>query len=56
MAKILLRGQLQQKRNINLGLEYLKKAADAPGAESAEPAFDLSCIYSDELECIGIAR
>ena len=56
MAKILLRGQLQQKRNISLGLEYLKKAADAPGAESAEPAFDLSCIYSDELECIGIAR
>ncbi|KAI7854343.1 hypothetical protein BDC45DRAFT_605996 [Circinella umbellata] len=56
MAKILLRGQLQQKRNINLGLEYLKKAADAQGVESAEPAFDLSCIYSDDLECIGIAR
>ncbi|KAI9489637.1 hypothetical protein BDB00DRAFT_842355 [Zychaea mexicana] len=56
MAKILLRGQLQQKRNIRSGLEYLKKAADASGPESAEPAYVLSCVYSDELERIGIAR
>ncbi|KAI7886967.1 HCP-like protein [Lichtheimia hyalospora FSU 10163] len=56
MAKILLRGQLHQKRNIKLGLDYLQKAADALDDDSAEPAYVLSCVYADELERIGIAR
>ncbi|KAI9245679.1 hypothetical protein BDA99DRAFT_447702 [Phascolomyces articulosus] len=56
MAKIYLRGQMGKSRNINLGLEYLKKAADASGPNSAAPSFDLFAIYSDQLEWIGIAR
>ncbi|KAI9316182.1 hypothetical protein BX666DRAFT_1859579 [Dichotomocladium elegans] len=50
MAKILLRGQLQQTRNIKLGLQYLHKAADAHDSDSAEPAYVLSCVYADELD------
>ncbi|KAG0174667.1 hypothetical protein DFQ28_005265 [Apophysomyces sp. BC1034] len=56
MAKILLRGQLNQKKNTKLGLEYLKRAADMNGSESAEPAFVLSCVYSDDLDRIGLTR
>ncbi|KAF7727257.1 hypothetical protein EC973_007870 [Apophysomyces ossiformis] len=54
MAKILLRGQLHQKKNVKQGLEYLKKAADKEGRESAEPAFVLSCVYADDLEQVGL--
>ncbi|KAI9302238.1 hypothetical protein BJ944DRAFT_185433 [Cunninghamella echinulata] len=56
MARILLRGQLNQKVNIKQGLEYLKSAADAESDESAQAAYDLSCVYSDDLESIGMER
>ncbi|KAI8342067.1 hypothetical protein BC941DRAFT_346159 [Chlamydoabsidia padenii] len=56
MAKILLRGQLNQKVNIKQGLEYLKSAADATSDDSAQAAYDLSCIYSDDIEALGMER
>ncbi|KAI8092551.1 uncharacterized protein BX664DRAFT_260654 [Halteromyces radiatus] len=56
MARILLRGQLQQKINIKQGLEYLKSAADDPSDDSAQAAYDLSCVYSDNVEAIGMER
>lgn len=56
MAKILLRGQLQRKRDIPKGLAYLKQAADMEDAASAEPAFVLGCIHANEFDRIGIQR
>lgn len=56
MAKILLRGQLNVKRDVLKGFEYLKKAADRNDHASAEPAFVLGCIYANELDRIGIKR
>ncbi|ORZ08376.1 hypothetical protein BCR42DRAFT_335753 [Absidia repens] len=56
MAKILLRGQLGQKVNIKQGLEYLKSAADATSDDSAQASFDLSCVYSDDIEALGMER
>lgn len=56
MAKILLRGQLAQKRDIHKGLEYLRTAADDDqnALDSAEPAYVLSCVYADDLGRIGV--
>ncbi|KAI8341548.1 hypothetical protein BD560DRAFT_493395 [Blakeslea trispora] len=54
MAKILLRGQLREKKDVSKGLNYLRLAADAMGTDCAEPAFVLGCIYANEFECIGI--
>lgn len=57
MAKVLLRGQLGQKVNIKQGLEYLKSAADDTSSnDSAQAAYDLSCIYSDDIEALGMER
>ncbi|KAI8336061.1 hypothetical protein EDC96DRAFT_450547 [Choanephora cucurbitarum] len=52
MAKILLRGQLKEKKDVAKGLTYLKQAADAMSTDCAEPAFVLGCIYANEFECI----
>ncbi|KAI7893513.1 uncharacterized protein EV154DRAFT_416719 [Mucor mucedo] len=54
MAKILLRGQLQKKRDIPKGLAFLKQAADMDDDASAEPAFVLGCIHANEFDRIGI--
>lgn len=56
MAKILLRGQLQKKRDIPKGLIFLKQAADMDDSASAEPAFVLGCIHANEFDRIGIQR
>ncbi|KAI8391248.1 uncharacterized protein BYT42DRAFT_542836 [Radiomyces spectabilis] len=56
LAKIFLRGQLQQKRNVTDGLTWLKKAADAQDCDSAEAAFVLSCIYANQFDCISMQR
>jgi TPR repeat protein len=52
----MLRGLLNQEKDIRQGLIYLKKAADTNTVESARSAYDLACIYSNDLETIGLDR
>lgn len=52
----MLRGLLSQEKDIRQGLTYLKKAADLNRPECARPAYDLACIYSNDLETIGLDR
>ncbi|ORX59406.1 HCP-like protein [Hesseltinella vesiculosa] len=56
LSRVLLHGQLNQKVDIKEGLAYLKTAADADAQDSAQAAFDLSCVYADDLDTIGMKR
>jgi hypothetical protein len=51
-----LRGQLKQKKDIELGMSYLQKASDTNDSLCAEPAFVLGCIYASQLKRIGLIR
>ncbi|KAI8879162.1 hypothetical protein K501DRAFT_227125, partial [Backusella circina FSU 941] len=52
LANILLRGLYNQQKDIPMGIYYLKKAADTQ--EGAMAAYELGCIYADQLELIGL--
>jgi TPR repeat protein len=54
LANILIRGLLNQEKNVQQGLVYLKQAADTNEPESARSAYDLGCIYANDLESIGL--
>ncbi|KAI8889828.1 HCP-like protein [Backusella circina FSU 941] len=54
LSKIYLRGQLKQKKDIELGMSYLQKAADTNDNLCGEPAFVLGCIYANQLKRIGL--
>jgi hypothetical protein len=52
----MLRGLLNQKKDVQRGLIYLKQAANSDNPESARSAYDLACIYSNDLESIDLER
>ncbi|CEP19455.1 hypothetical protein [Parasitella parasitica] len=54
LANILLRGLLNQEKDIHQGLVYLRQAADSEDADSAHSAYDLGCILSDDLKSIDL--
>ncbi|KAH8553782.1 hypothetical protein BGW37DRAFT_487053 [Umbelopsis sp. PMI_123] len=56
MAKILLYGELKQKRNVKLGLEYLRRAADLANSTVHEPAFMMGQIYTGEFKKVDIPK
>jgi hypothetical protein len=56
MARILLYGELDQKRNLKLGLEYLRRAADMADAETHEPAFIIAQILTGEFKIVDIPK
>ncbi|KAI7896342.1 uncharacterized protein EV154DRAFT_456630 [Mucor mucedo] len=56
LANIMLRGLLNQEKDVRQGLIFLKKAADTDKPESARSAYDLACLYSNDLESIGLDR
>ncbi|KAI8052592.1 uncharacterized protein B0P05DRAFT_518400 [Gilbertella persicaria] len=56
LANILLRGLLNQKKDIQQGVIFLRRAADANKPESAQSAFDLACIFSNDLESVDLER
>lgn len=56
MARILLYGELEQKRNLKLGLEYLKRAADTADRGTHEPAFIMAQILTGEFKKVDIPK
>ncbi|KAI8885662.1 HCP-like protein [Backusella circina FSU 941] len=54
LANVLIRGLLNQEKNVQQGLVYLKQAADTNEPESARSAYDLGCIYANDLESIDL--
>ncbi|KAI8646001.1 hypothetical protein BD408DRAFT_440496 [Parasitella parasitica] len=54
LANILLRGLLNQEKDIQQGLVYLRQAADSEDADSARSAYDLGCIFADDLKSIDL--
>ncbi|KAI8584462.1 hypothetical protein K450DRAFT_216536 [Umbelopsis ramanniana AG] len=56
MARILLYGELDQKRNLKLGLEYLRRAADMADAGTHEPAFIMAQILTGEFKKVNIPK
>ncbi|OBZ82915.1 Protein SKT5 [Choanephora cucurbitarum] len=56
LANVLLRGLLNQSKDIQQGIIYLRRAADVNKPESAQSAFDLACIFSNDLESVDLER
>ncbi|KAI8365154.1 hypothetical protein BD560DRAFT_162093 [Blakeslea trispora] len=56
LANILLRGLLNQKKDVQQGIIFLRRAADVNRPESAQSAFDLACIFSNDLESVDLER
>ncbi|RCH98192.1 hypothetical protein CU097_012308 [Rhizopus azygosporus] len=57
LANILLRGLLSQETDVHQGLAFLKQAADAgSNQDCARPAYDLACIYANDLESIDLEK
>jgi hypothetical protein len=56
MAQILLYGELKQKRNLKLGLEYLRRAADLACATTTEPALIMGQILIGEFKKVNIPK
>jgi hypothetical protein len=56
MAQILLYGELKQKRNLKLGLEYLRRAADLANASTNEPALMMGQMFTGEFKKVNIPK
>lgn len=56
MAQILLYAELKQKRNLKLGLEYLRRAADLACATTTEPALIMGQILIGEFKKVNIPK
>lgn len=54
MAQILLFGELKQKKNLKLGLEFLRRAADLANNTTSEPAFMMGQILAGEFKKLNI--
>ncbi|KAI8985080.1 hypothetical protein BDB01DRAFT_721641 [Pilobolus umbonatus] len=54
LGNIMLRGLFNQERNIGEGIAFLKRAASMNMPQSALSAYDLACIYANDLESIDL--